>query len=440
MANTIRDYSATAASNTTVDGADISEGCSPAGINDAIRGVMADLKDVSTGAVSLESPAADSLSLTGALTTTSTIDGRDIAADGTKLDGIEAGATADQTGAEIKAAYEAEADTNAFTDAEKTKLTGVEASADVTDAGNVNPLVDAHLNQSTAASGELLSWNGSDYDWIAAGGGGGGADLYAANESSPAAQPSATGTNAIAIGDSSVSSNTTSISLGKANASGATSFAAQVNNNTTSYGSIAGNSLALGYMTISSGYYTTAMGGFAKASGNYSTAVGYGSQALADYSVALGMCLVYVKGKVGFGAGYYTNFTCSGLYTLNISTTNASQATLTTTNSSASSDNQVIANNNTLVSFHGTINGRQKASEGTACAAWKVEGLLRREASAGTTVLVNSAITVLDNTPNWGMALSADTSNGALKIAVTGASSTNIRWQATIHTSENGYA
>ena len=65
MANTIRDYSATAASNTVVDGADISEGCSPAGINDAIRGVMADLKDVSTGAVALESPAADSLTVTG---------------------------------------------------------------------------------------------------------------------------------------------------------------------------------------------------------------------------------------------------------------------------------------------------------------------------------------------------------------------------------------
>jgi len=68
MANTIRDYSATAAANTTVDGADISEGCSPAGINDAIRGVMADLKDVSTGAVALESPAADSLTVTGTVT------------------------------------------------------------------------------------------------------------------------------------------------------------------------------------------------------------------------------------------------------------------------------------------------------------------------------------------------------------------------------------
>ena len=34
--------------------------------------------------------------------------------------------------------YEAESDTNAFTDAEKTKLSGIEANADVTDATNVN--------------------------------------------------------------------------------------------------------------------------------------------------------------------------------------------------------------------------------------------------------------------------------------------------------------
>ena len=57
--------------------------------------------------------------------------GRDVSADGTKLDGIESGATADQTGAEIKALYEGEADTNAFTDAEKSKLFGVEAGAEV---------------------------------------------------------------------------------------------------------------------------------------------------------------------------------------------------------------------------------------------------------------------------------------------------------------------
>jgi len=41
----------------------------------------------------------------------------------------------------------------------------VEDGADVTDAGNVNPLVDSHVNVSSAGSGQYLGWNGSDYAW-----------------------------------------------------------------------------------------------------------------------------------------------------------------------------------------------------------------------------------------------------------------------------------
>ena len=58
-------------------------------------------------------------------------------ADVTKLAGIEAGATVDQTPAEIKTSYESNADTNAFEDADVTKLAGIEAGADVTDATNI---------------------------------------------------------------------------------------------------------------------------------------------------------------------------------------------------------------------------------------------------------------------------------------------------------------
>lgn len=60
-----------------------------------------------------------------------------------------------------------------FVNGDKTKLDGIEATADVTDAGNVNPLVDTHLNTGTASSGEVLSWNGTDYDWVS-----GGAETY----------------------------------------------------------------------------------------------------------------------------------------------------------------------------------------------------------------------------------------------------------------------
>jgi len=67
--------------------------------------------------------------MTGAITTNSTFDGRDVATDGTKLDGIEANATADQTNDEIKAAVEAASDSNTFTDADHTKLNAIEASA-----------------------------------------------------------------------------------------------------------------------------------------------------------------------------------------------------------------------------------------------------------------------------------------------------------------------
>ena len=60
---------------------------------------------------------------------TGTVDGRDVAADGTKLDGIEASATADQTAAEIRTLVESASDSNVFTDADHSKLNGIEASA-----------------------------------------------------------------------------------------------------------------------------------------------------------------------------------------------------------------------------------------------------------------------------------------------------------------------
>jgi len=57
------------------------------------------------------------------------VDADDVPESATKKWAGETGATADQTGAEIKAAYEGEAETNAFTDAEKSKLGVIEASA-----------------------------------------------------------------------------------------------------------------------------------------------------------------------------------------------------------------------------------------------------------------------------------------------------------------------
>jgi len=70
-----------------------------------------------------------------------------------KLDAIEASATADQTASQIKTAYESNSDTNEFSDAEQTKLSGIETSADVTDTANVVSALSAGTGVSISGAG-----------------------------------------------------------------------------------------------------------------------------------------------------------------------------------------------------------------------------------------------------------------------------------------------
>jgi len=69
------------------------------------------------------------LDVTGNISVSGTVDGRDVAADGTKLDGIESGSTGDQTAAEIRTLVESASDSNVFTDADHSKLNGIESGA-----------------------------------------------------------------------------------------------------------------------------------------------------------------------------------------------------------------------------------------------------------------------------------------------------------------------
>jgi hypothetical protein len=282
-------------------------------------------------------------------------------------------------------------------------------------------------------------------------------ELYAENPVTPTA-PSATGTNAVAIGSESVSAGLRSISLGDSYASGTDSFAAAIANNTSSYGATGANSVAIGDRVKATGNYSSGIGRLNTVSGSNGagaigqslTVSGEGAFAAGQtcfasgaYSQALGngASTQSIYGKFAKASGFFSNFADmqTGMVVVVAATTDATPKVLTSNKGAASTTNQIILPNNSAYAFHGTIVARQQASQGTACAAWKIEGLIRREGRAGTTVLVNSATTVLDNTPAWGMALSADVTNGGLAITVTGAAATNIRWVATIHTSEVTY-
>jgi hypothetical protein len=69
----ISEFSATPANNTDIDSINIAEGCAPSGINDAIRELMAQLKDFQTGAVgdSFNGPIGTTTAAAGAFTTLS---------------------------------------------------------------------------------------------------------------------------------------------------------------------------------------------------------------------------------------------------------------------------------------------------------------------------------------------------------------------------------
>lgn len=89
-------------------------------------------------------------------------------ADHSKLNGIESNATADQSASEIKTAYESNADTNAYTDAEQTKLGNIETNADVTDATNV-AAAGALMDSEVTNLAQVKSFNSADYATAAQG-------------------------------------------------------------------------------------------------------------------------------------------------------------------------------------------------------------------------------------------------------------------------------
>ena len=269
------------------------------------------------------------------------------------------------------------------------------------------------------------------------------------------------------------------MALGGSYASGTDSFAAAIANNTSTYGATAANTIALndrakasggqsvciGQLSLSSGtssmvlsgYGATASGNAAIAiganswagpitsSGNSSIAIGDGISATRQFSIAMGAgALAAIYGKFAIASGAFAGGAAGdaqqATLVLRRATTDATATVLTADGAAASAINQVILPNSSAYAFTGTVVARRQAAGGTQSAAWEVKGLIRREASAGTTVLVNSALTVIDNTPGWTLALTADTTNGGLAITATGAAATNIRWVATINTSEVTYA
>lgn len=232
------------------------------------------------------------------------------------------------------------------------------------------------------------------------------------------------------------------MALGGSYASGTNSFAAAVANNTSTYGATGANAVAIGYRAVASGTGSVNLGYNGTCSGSYSRNFGFESTATGEYSTIIngsgandngiwGKCVI---GAAFVGGGQRT------FVQLRATTTGNTATVLAANGVAAGAANQVILPNNSAFAFTGTVVARRQASGGTESAAWKIEGLIRREGTAGSTTLVASTVTAISNVPGWTLALSADTTNGGLAVTATGAAATNIKWLAVVESSEITYA
>jgi hypothetical protein len=161
------------------------------------------------------------------------------------------------------------------------------------------------------------------------------------------------------------------------------------------------------------------------------------------YQVAIGNALkprlfgqVMIKATKGFEVA-----TCDSVfstYETRAKTTNATQTRMFLNYSDYTTGTKYALIQDSSANFYkGRIIARSTTNE---MAVWEISGAIRKGTTVGSTELIGSVIKTTiaksTNATNWDVTVSADTTNGALDILVTGAASTTIRWYGKIELQE----
>jgi hypothetical protein len=131
----------------------------------------------------------------------------------------------------------------------------------------------------------------------------------------------------------------------------------------------------------------------------------------------------------------------SSLLILARQTTDATATALCSDANAASGTNQVILPNNSAYFFRGEV--VSGVTGGGDTKGWTIEGVIKRGANAGSTALVGTpTVTSLyadAGAATWAIAVTADTTNGGLRVTFTGQAATTIRTVCQIRTTEMTY-
>jgi hypothetical protein len=241
-------------------------------------------------------------------------------------------------------------------------------------------------------------------------------------------------------------------------ASGAYSFAVGKKNKAVGLSSVAlggycsalhDQAIAIGWVAVANAQGSVALGNAASASGTYSVAIGNYATTAVDGSVAIGnyayatnrSCLsISGYGNPGYGQAQ------TNIQLLYQTTTDATATRLQIGNLQAHPYGYIVIPAKRACTVTGLITAYSDSTDGYKVASWEIKAVIERNASNVTRIVGVPIISLLAAdadaiTGAWAVtSVTADDTNEALAITVTGEAATNIRWQATLLYGQVGYA
>jgi hypothetical protein len=189
-----------------------------------------------------------------------------------------------------------------------------------------------------------------------------------------------------------------------------------------------------GFNNSSSGTGSVVGGGYSNtANQTFATIVGgsFGNSRSISGNTVFPACDGPITGNSGV--------TQAALLILAVETSNATPAVLTSNSiKTGNTGNQVILPNNSAYFFTGEV--VSGVTGGGDTKGWSIEGVIKRGAGVGTTALVGTpTVTSLyadAGAATWAIAVTADTTNGGLRVTFTGQAATTIRTVCSIRSTE----
>lgn len=174
------------------------------------------------------------------------------------------------------------------------------------------------------------------------------------------------------------------------------------------------------------------------ATGDNAVAIGSGAVATAEGGFAVGAgSNARIYGQQAFANGSFTGAgdAQEGLYVLRNETTNNTLTELYLNGAAATE--RLVLPNNSVFTFDILVAARRTDAVGGG-AAYRFVGVARKDTTAGSITFIGTpSKTVIGETDApWDAAVSVDTTNGSIRVRVTGQNAKTIRWVATVRTSE----